>query len=167
MTSMGASVKRWRSIIGGLAIGGMAIAGPSNVPWGSDTDELTLTAISGSAHGHDHQPFSFTIEGKSVHGLYPGAVRNIELTLSNPYNVRIKVLTLRGEIVGSSKRACRPGVSTLAVRPYTGTLPLTIPAHTRKKAGSVPIFMPRNASASCEKTTFTVRLLGTATKVNR
>ena len=118
----------------------------------------------GSASGYPSSGV-FTVRGQSVRGLYPGVVRNMTLTLSNPYNFDLQVTTLRGKVSSSSRRKCRPSRSTVSAKTYSGELPLVLRARSKRTVGSIPITMAHASPTTCSSTTFTVLLLGYATKV--
>lgn len=127
---------------------------------------LIVAASTGDA-GYGSRPFAIIVHGKPVKGLYPGAVRDFALDLQNPYPFELKIQSLRGEVISSSRRRCRPGAGTIAALPYVGKLPLTVPARSRKAVGRIPVTMATNAPAACQNLTFTVQLTGTATKASR
>jgi hypothetical protein len=154
-------VYRWRTTVAALAIlaGGHVAGGPDASDPGTQMIQLTGNGESGR--------YGFLIEGKPARGLYPGGVKDIAITLRNTYPFALKVVSLRGRIVSSSSRRCRVGSATLVVRPHVGALPLVVPAHSRRTAGTIPVFMPANASPACQGTTFTVHIVGSATKDRR
>lgn len=155
---------RWGAAGAAIATAaGLAIAGGSTAQQAPPAGEMTLT----SAHRATPAHVAFTVIGEPVKGIYPGVTKDIRLTLSNPYGFDLRIQALRGEVVSSSKRACRPGRATLLARKYTGPLPVTVPAQSRRSVGSIPVFMPADASINCRKTTFTILLVGTATKAGR
>lgn len=129
--------------------------------------EGLIVAAATRESGYGTRPFAITVQGKPVKRLYPGAVRNLHLHLQNPYPFELKIRSLRGEVVSSSRRRCRPGSQTIAALPYVGELPLTVPARGRKTVGHIPVTMAPNAPAACQDLTFTVQLTGTATKASR
>jgi hypothetical protein len=161
---MGEIVRRCRSWIAATTtVLGIAVAG-AVAPHESDANEMVVASRQNS---HGYPPVKFTVLGSHVKGLYPGLVKDMTVTLYNPYDFDLNVRSLRGDVVSSSRRTCRTSTANLVAHSHKGPLPLIIPAHSRKKAGIIPIFMPGSASRNCQKTTFTVRLTGTATKASR
>ena len=158
-------MKRWHSLVAAAAVVGVAVAGASSGPEGPDGDTIMVTTARGTATGYG--PFGFTVAGSPVRGLYPGVVKDMRVTLTNPYGFDIAVQSMRGAVVASSNPRCKPGASTLVTRPFTGKLPLIIKAGSRRQVGAVPVAMPKGASAKCQKTTFTIQLTGTAKKAGR
>jgi hypothetical protein len=157
------TLRRWRTAAFLATLACAAITGSSGIPVSADPTTMVLTGRGHTGYG----PHAFVMNGSSVTGLYPGTVRNVGLRLVNPYGFDLRVETVRGLVVASSRRGCRPIAANLVARSYVGTLPVIVPAHGEKKAGSIPIHMPTKASAACEKTTFTIRLIGSATKARR
>lgn len=103
----------------------------------------------------------FAVSGRSVHGLYPGVTKNLDLTLTNPAAYRIEVRSLAGRIAATSRPGCRVSASNLVVRGYTGGLPVTVPAHGRVTLrGHLPVSMPVRASVACAAARFTIALSG-------
>jgi hypothetical protein len=151
-------VHRWRTTVAALAIlaGGYVAGEPDAPDPGAQPIQLT-----GS---RDPGRYGFVIDGKPARGLYPGGVKDIAITLRNTYPFALKVVSLRGRIVSSSSRRCRVGSTTMVVRPHVGTLPMIVPAHSRRTAGAIPVFMPTDASPDCQGATFTVHIVGSATK---
>jgi hypothetical protein len=72
---------------------------------------------------------------------------------------------VRGEVSRTSQSKCLP--ANVTVRPYAGSLPLTVPAKKRVSAGSLPLYMVPDAAQSCVGVTFTIRMTGMAKKVGR
>ncbi|HTF09291.1 MAG TPA: hypothetical protein VK659_14070 [Asanoa sp.] len=112
-------------------------------------------------------PQTFTIEATSVSGLYPGAQRAMAARVSNPYQFDLRISRLDAEVVKSSRRACPARPSNLVAGPHQGDLPLTVRARHAREAGSFPIRMPISVTNECAGVTFTIRITGVATKVNK
>jgi hypothetical protein len=146
-------------------VGLLAAFGPTRAP---NADASTLSLVSQSDR-RGHQPdVRFTVEGTSVRGLHPGAVKAIKLKIINPYGFALRVHHLGGEVTGTSRRECVANSTNLQVRQYSGRLPFTVPARSRAVlTGSLPITMPRQASPKCADTRFTIALSGTGTKATR
>ncbi|GAA0802935.1 hypothetical protein [Spirilliplanes yamanashiensis] len=158
-------MKRWHSLVAAAAVVGVAVAGASGGPQEPDDDTIMVTTARGTTTGYG--PFAFTVAGSSIKGLYPGVVKDMTVTLTNPYDFDIAVQSMHGAVVASSNPRCKPGPATLTTRPFTGKLPLIVKAGARQRVGAVPVAMPKGASAKCQKTTFTIQLTGTAKKAAR
>ncbi|MGK5679139.1 hypothetical protein [Actinoplanes sp. URMC 104] len=101
----------------------------------------------------------FAIEGRTVRGVYPGAVKQMRTTVVNPSRYPLRLKSLSGRVVASSKRACSTG--NLQVKAYSGKLPLTIAAYGRVTLpGTLPITMPMEAPTKCAGVRFTIALSG-------
>jgi hypothetical protein len=146
-------------------VGLLAAFGPARP---QSADEPTLFLVSRDDR-HGYRPdVEFTVEGTSVRGLYPGAVKNIKLNIINPYGFALQIRSLTGKVRATSRRECTVSSDNLQVRDFTGRLPYTVPARSRAQlSGSLPISMPRQASARCAGTRFTIVLSGTGTKASR
>ncbi|SNT61628.1 hypothetical protein SAMN05421812_113151 [Asanoa hainanensis] len=110
---------------------------------------------------------SFTIEGTSVAGLYPGAQRSMAVRVRNPYHFDLSISRISGEVVKSSRRACPAHPGNLIAGSHDGRLPITVRARQSRDAGSIPIRMPASVTNECSGVTFTIRITGVATKVNK
>jgi hypothetical protein len=159
-------VHRWRTMLAAaVAATGLAAVAVSSAPSApTDSSEGMVVAAATAATAKANQPFGITVRGKMVKGLYPGAVKEMRLTLTNPYNFDLSVTELHGVVYASSKKTCKPGPATVMTQPYRGALPLVLPKHGKKAFGYLPVAMADNASMSCQKTYFKIRLVGTATK---
>ena len=151
----------------GSAVVGIAVAAASAGPATSGDREMVVTSSRGAAAGYGDKPFAISVSGGSVKGLYPGVTKDMKLLLANPYPFALKVTDLRAVVTTSSRARCRPGPTTVVTRPYNGKLPLVLPARSRKDAGTIPIAMPPDAPQACQKTSFTIKLTGTAKKASR
>ena len=160
-------MRRMRTATAALAglAGMLAAFGPARP---QRADEPTLFLVSRDDR-HGYRPdVEFTVEGTSVRGLYPGAVKNIKLSIVNPYGFALQIRSLTGKVRATSRRECAVSSDNLQVRNYTGRLPYTVPARSRAQLnGSLPITMPRQATARCAGTRFTIVLSGTGTKASR
>jgi hypothetical protein len=130
---------------------------------GKDEDALVLTG----GHG-GYGPVRFVLEGRPVHGLYPGVTKQISLKVSNPLGYKLRLTEVTGKVTSTSRRGCPATTSNLQVKKYTGVLPLTIRPHDRLSlAGTIPIVMPSGASRNCAGSHFTIALSGLAYRVDR
>jgi hypothetical protein len=160
---------RWKIAVGTVGtLAAFTLAASAGVQDVSASESMVITGAHGDMRGYDdRQPFGIAMGGKAPKGLYPGVVREMKLTLRNPYDFALSVKSLRGEVVASSKRKCKPVAANLVVRAYTGKLPVVIPPRGKVDAKSIPLHMPPAASQACAGAVFTIRLSGTATKAYR
>ncbi|MEU4238000.1 hypothetical protein [Actinoplanes sp. NPDC026619] len=141
---------------------GALLCGLSALSGGMPTAQaLTLTGHSGNGYQ------DLGISGTPVQDLHPGAVRQIQVTFTNPNTFPISVYSVRGELTATSKRGCRATRVNLEVRDYRGKLPVTVPARSRRSGGTIDTFMPNSVAQACENTAFTIKLTGKATKAGR
>lgn len=148
---------RWRRLAAAAAV----ILGATTLGSGGPAAEqdLVLTTTQGA--------YGFTISGSAVTGLYPGATRRIDLTFSNPYLTPLRVRSVAGKLISTSKRGCRSTSANLEVLGYAGRLPVTVLPRSRKSAGHLDVRMPNSVSDACQNATFTVQFSGEATKAGR
>ncbi len=155
---------RGRILAGALAAviaGGVAYT--VHARGGTELD-MELTASSVQTDGGDR--YTFTISGTPVDGLYPGAVRHIRLTFTNPYAFDLNVTSMRPELVAASKTGCEPIASNLEIQPYTGALPVRVPAEDSRQNGNIPLRMPNSVDNACQQAIFTIRLSGDAVRAD-
>ncbi|MEV4618258.1 hypothetical protein AB0J74_06000 [Asanoa sp. NPDC049573] len=112
-------------------------------------------------------PRTFTVEGAPVSGLYPGAERSVPVLVRNPYPFDLRITSLGAEVAESSRRECPARPGNLTAGPHQGDLPLTVRALEARQAGSIPFRMPISVTDQCVGATFTIRITGVATKVNK
>jgi hypothetical protein len=158
-------VPRWRwmvaavtSLAASLTLGSAA---PSDMPSG---DGLTLVTWRSD---RDRHPSPIRIRVSPTGKLYPGARRALGLSLANPNPFAIKVRTIRGRVVSTSKRGCTPGATNLMVLPYRGRLPLAVAAGSRRDAGQLEIFMPNSVVDACQGARFVIHIDADATRAGR
>lgn len=147
----------WRMAVVAAAVVVVAVAAGGTGPVTDGTIVLT-------SHGTPAAGNGFAVRARPVAGLFPGVVKPMAVTLRNPYGFDIEVTSLRGRVTESSKRSCRPGAKTVSARSYAGRLPVTVPAHSSREVGAVPIAMAVTAPERCRNTTFTVVVAGRATR---
>ena len=70
-------------------------------------------------------------------------------------------------MVKSNRRDCPARPSNLVAGAHSGRLPITVRARQSRDAGSIPIRMPSSVTNECAGVTFTIRITGVATKVNK
>lgn len=156
-------MQRWHTLATAAAalIGaaGLSVALSS----GDSTDqEIKLVAVQSAATG-DPQ-YTFTVSATPVADLYPGAVRHLRITLTNPFAFALKVTGVRAELVSTSKAGCAPIAENLEVQSYTGALPERVTAKDSAEVGSVPLHMPNSVANACQEATFTIALHADATR---
>jgi hypothetical protein len=86
------------------------------------------------------------------------------MTVTNPYVFPIKITSLQGEVTSSSRSRCRPTRDNVRIGAYNGALPFSVPRLSKSQIDAIPVSMPPGASPECARTTFTIRLVGTATR---
>jgi hypothetical protein len=126
---------------------------------------MELTAAPGT--DLDAPQYSFIVQAAPVGGLYPGAVRQLRLTLTNPYTFDLLVTGMHADLVGTSRPGCAPVPTNLEVRAYTGELPVGVKAEDSAQGGAVPLHMPNSVSDDCQRATFTIRLSADAMRASR
>jgi hypothetical protein len=159
-------VFRWQMLVAAaVAVVGAASLGYVFRSDGSTDQEMELIAAESAASGNG--TFAFTVQATPVEGLYPGAVRKLKLTLTNPYTFDLQMTAIRAELVATSNAGCAPVATNLEIAPYTGTLPVKVSADDSRAAGSVPLHMPNTVANDCQKAVFTIKLSADATRVGR
>jgi hypothetical protein len=96
------------------------------------------------------------IMGEPVTGLYPGATKDLILTLRNPnrkHSVGIRRLRVRE--VATSSQGCAPSPRNLEIRQYPGR-PFRIAAHGTKSV-TLLLTMPDTVVDACQHATFRLR----------
>jgi hypothetical protein len=143
---------------------GIIAAGPYTGAGAGDSNLVLLGQDNQLRHG----PTRFELHGQQVHGLYPGAVREMRMVLTNPYGFRLRLWDISGVISRSSRRGCPATSTSLRVTGYTGRLPVFVGPHSSATLpGSVPLAMPRTAPQRCAGSHFTIALTGMAARVGR
>jgi hypothetical protein len=158
-------VVRWQIVAAAAtSIAASALLGsaaPANSP-----NDMVLTSWRGAAT-ESRANYQFEIKASSVKGLHPGSRAHVALRIENPYPFDLRVFSLKGELVGTSRRGCRPTGTNLEVRPYRGTLPLAVRGRREVSAGYLDLHMPNTVVDACQRTTFTIRISGLAAKASR
>jgi hypothetical protein len=143
---------------------GIVSAGPYTGAEAGDSNLVLLGQDKQLRHG----PARFQLHGQRVHGLYPGATREMRIVLTNPYSFRLRLWDISGEISRSSHRGCPATSTSLRVTGYTGEVPVFVGPHSRATLpGSVSLAMPRTAPQQCAGSHFTIALTGMASTVGR
>jgi hypothetical protein len=154
-----------RSAAAGAAIilsAGVAGSSVANASAGPD-----MVAV-GDHYAYQRDQVRFTIEGKSVTGLYPGKVKRMKIVLVNPASIALQIRKIDGKATKSSRRGCHVTDANILVKRYAGRLPVLLPPRSRTQLdGTIPIAMPGSATPRCAKTTFTIELHGAGTRVVR
>jgi hypothetical protein len=157
-------MKRWQQALASAA----ALAGlvAASSPSGGETNEQPMVIASMSA-GYRREPVYLLLRGQ-LSGLYPGAVKQIQVTLVNDSGSTVSLHRLAGRPATSSSRECRLSPANLRVLDYRGHLPVTIRPHTRRTlAGSIPIAMPTGATPRCSNTRFSIFVSGAGSRRHR
>jgi hypothetical protein len=160
----GKSMSRRRKSIVAIAVSGLAFSGIALGVAFPDDETIILVSSRNVAYAGQAASYSFGISAQQIPRLYPGVMRMTTLSITNPYHFSMQVTQLQAEVVSSSRRACKPTRNNVIVGRYTGRLPLTVPRFGTRAIEAIPVSMPRNASPECARTTFTIRLVGAATR---
>ncbi|WP_430780897.1 hypothetical protein [Actinoplanes sp. G11-F43] len=158
-------VKNWRiaAAVTAVLAGGL-LAATSFSPHAPDEALLLVSRGSEPPGG----PLHFTLEGKSVRGLHPGATRQMRIAVRNPLGVRISLQHLTAKVSSTSRRGCPATEANLQVRRYSGHLPVTVAATGRTDlAGSFPVVMPLGASEKCAGADFVITLTGVGHRMTK
>jgi hypothetical protein len=159
-------VSRWQMVAAAAA----AVVAAASLGYvfradGSTDQEMELTAAEMVATGGG--TYAFTVQATPVDGLYPGASRQLKLTLTNPLTFDLNVTNMRANLVSTSNPGCAPTATNLEVQPYTGSLPVRVKAKASKTGGNVPLHMPNTVANACQKATFTITISADAARANR
>ena len=159
-------LKSWWSVVAAAAVlAGVLVAVAPDPPSVRDGDVLQLVGRDGE---HSDGPLYFTLEGRPVRGLHPGAVKQMIITVRNPLGFRLSLQRLTAKVTSSSRRGCPATSDNLQVQPYRGQLPATVAATGRTVLdGTIPVVMPIGASEKCAGTDFTIRLSGVGRRMSR
>ncbi|MDY7084517.1 MAG: hypothetical protein SYR96_05370 [Actinomycetota bacterium] len=158
-------MKVWRSAVTALATLISAFAVASSAQQGSpDEKALVLTRSSRDPRGN----VRFTIEGHPVTGLYPGATRQVRITVVNPFAFALWLHGLDGRLIDTARRGCPINRSTLRVSGYNGRLPVVIKPYRRSTLpDSITVTMPREASPKCSHAKLLVALTASGRRAGR
>jgi hypothetical protein len=127
---------------------------------GEPGENMVLTH--GGQYGSDYR---FGLAGKPIKGMYPGASRQINIMVSNPYGFALDLRDVSARVVSTSRRGCPATSASLQVGVYKGHLPVTIKPHDRRTLpGSITVTMPRDAASNCSSVRFTVALSSTGSR---
>ncbi|MBG0561728.1 hypothetical protein [Actinoplanes aureus] len=155
----------WTAAAAAAVLAGVLVAVAPDPPSVRDGDALLLVGRDGD---QPDGPLHFVLEGKPVRGLYPGAVKQMKITVRNPLGFRISLQRLTATVSSSSRRGCPATAGNLRVREYSGRLPATVAATGRTELdGSIPIVMPVNASEKCAGADFTITVSGVGHRMSR
>jgi hypothetical protein len=140
------TLRRRASRIGLLALLGITLAAPAAV-FGKQLAPPRWHAVA-SANSR-----SIRIVSKPVTGLYPGARKDLILTLRNPNRNRsIWIRRLRVRDVATTRRGCAPSPWNLRIRQYAGPA-IRIPAGGTQRV-RVLLAMPNTVADACQRATF-------------
>lgn len=147
----------WTTLAAAALAGGVMVLMPGAPSSPASSDDEAMVMV-GRERGDGS--VQFALEGRTVRGLYPGAVKQMRTTVVNPSRYRLKLQKLSGKVVSSSRRGCP--AANLQVKAYNGKLPVTIEPYGRVAlTGTLPITMPMGAPTKCAGTRFTIYLSGT------
>jgi hypothetical protein len=158
--------KTWWTAAGTMAaLAGVLLAvapRPSQAP---DDEAMLLVSQAGERR---NGPLYFRLEGKPVRGLYPGATRQMRITVLNPLGYRLSMQRLTGTVTATSRRGCPADDSSLRIGDYTGALPVAIAAHGRTTlTGTLPVSMPIGTTEKCAGARFSISMSGSGFRADR
>jgi hypothetical protein len=158
-----AIMKIWWTAITATAALATAFVVAASGQEGQPGEDMVLT------HGGQYGSYyRFSVEGKPLKGLYPGASRQLNVTVANPYGFSLKLHQVSGRLVSTSHRGCPATSASLRVGDYKGRLPITIkPRDRRILPGSITVSMPNNATPKCSNVRFTIAVSSTGSRARR
>lgn len=118
--------------------------------------QVAGTSATNDTNGNDDK--TFQISGQ-VSGLYPGAQKQLGLTVSNPNNFAIKVTALTITVGNPGVAGC--SAANVVATNFSGSL--LVPKKTTASQ-ALPIKMIANAANACQGVTFPLSFGGTAQK---
>ena len=151
-------MKIWvTTLTAAVLIGGAVMALTPGTPSSPEPSDNETMVMVGRERGDG--TMHFALAGKAVRGLYPGAVKEMRMTVVNPTRHRMRLQKLSGRVVSSSRRGC--AASSLQVKAYGGKLPMAIEPYGRVTLpGTLPVTMPMGTSTKCAGARFTIALSG-------
>jgi hypothetical protein len=156
--------------LGRAAAAGVAVVVSASIagsPVASMRAGQEMVAV-GSNYQVERGRVRFTIEGKTVTGLYPGRTKDMKIVLVNPTAATLRIREIDGRVTKTSQGGCKAIAANILVMRYAGRLPIVLPPHSRTRLdGAIPITMPGSATPRCAKTTFTIALHGAGTRTVR
>jgi hypothetical protein len=158
-------VFRWQTLVASVAA--VIAAASLSVVFRSDSTDQEMELVAAQGSDPASGTYAFTVQATPVEGLYPGAIRKLNLTLTNPYDFDLQMTAIDADLVATSNPGCEPIASNLEVQPFTGAVPSKIPAGDSTEAGSVPLHMPNTVANDCQQAVFTITLTADATRVGR
>jgi hypothetical protein len=136
--------------------------------WQPTTATGEAVLLVGGHGDHRGSAVSFTLDAVPIQALYPGAVRQMKVTLINKLGYRLRLQKLSGKVVASSRRGCPATVASLKINEYNGPLPVSIAPRSRTSLrGTIPVAMPAGASQRCAGARFTIALSGLGYRADR
>lgn len=155
---------QWIAVVAAVVLVGGLAAAASDTPPTSENEDLVLVGRDDRQTG----PLHFVLEGKPVRGLYPGATKQMKITVRNTLGTRLDLVNLTARVSSSAHRGCPATAANLQVRRFTGRLPARVAAGGRTElAGTIPVVMPMGASIKCAGTRFTITISGVGHRVGR
>jgi hypothetical protein len=141
------------------------------------TTAVVLAAAAGvAAHAAVHRPADpaarlellasvkkgVSLKGVPVAGLYPGASRQLSVSVKNTTGRTIKVPALKGKIAAATSRPGCTGTRTNLILSWAGK-PVKI-ANTKSHTMALTVTMPTTVVDACQGATFKITVSLTATK---
>lgn len=143
----------------GLAVEPQAVVAVANAPQALGSNGVASgnpNGAGGNTKDNGNDKKDFTIAG-NVTGLYPGAVRPLVLTLTNPNNFPIQVASFAATVAGVT------GCAASNVRVDALAPGVVIPANGSTTA-TVQVRMADSPPNACQHATFGLTYSGTAVK---
>jgi hypothetical protein len=178
-----------RAVVAALAVAGLGVAVTGGLANGNHTFKVEAQIGNGPMSSPATRNWtvdttvpvishSFAVTGNASQLFYPGGSHPLNLTITNPFNFSIKVVSLSVNVQSATTRNGQPnpncsGPQNLTVaRPFSGSV--IVPAKSTKSLAdlSVPqaqwpvmrmLDLPTNQDA-CKNTAFKLSYSGTATK---
>jgi hypothetical protein len=102
------------------------------------------------------------VKGVAVQGLYPGAVKSLTVTVTNPQAFRIKVAALKTTVAAATGRVgCAGSPQNLAVAVPKGTVKL---AGKKTHRYVIKVTMPKTVANACQGAKFKITIKVRATR---
>src|SRR4051794_21415659 len=99
-------LKSWWTAAGAAAVVAGVLLAIAPSPPATQAEDEAMVLVGGRGGDHHGAPMHFVLEGKPVRGLYPGAVRQMKITVFNPLGAKLRVQQVSGRVTSSSRRGC-------------------------------------------------------------
>ena len=150
-------------LVASIAVGGTVIVTLWPASRLGQLFPMPVTQINSVDQGKDPEGM-FALSAADRTGFYPGMVRDMTVTLTNPFPFDIEIDHLWASVDSTSSRHCAASPANLRVGLYQGVLPIRLGANAAQDAGSVPVTMPSTVDQACAGVHFAISLHGTAGK---